>query len=186
MEAYISKKSVKTLRSFHDVTWFRADGSILFWGGELPLYFGLLVARLFCLRSSITQFELTLLVQGEQYPEATELDNSRNTMKSNITHPYTHTSQVMHGSVRSHACTHTCTHTFLRSRTHTHYALTNEHLCVHTHKAHTHTRFKCLRELIHFWGSAIMISSFWVFWLKRNCKLCHKSWHLASSLWNNT
>lgn len=59
------------------------------------LYFGFLVARLLSPRSLITQFELTLPVQGEPWPGATHCYNSSNTMKSNatthaVTHAHTH------------------------------------------------------------------------------------------------
>lgn len=65
---------------------------VYFWGRKGPLlYFGFLVARLLSLRSPITQFELTLPVQGEPLPGATHCDNSSNTMKLNITHTVTHT-----------------------------------------------------------------------------------------------
>lgn len=60
------------------------------------LYFGFLVARLLSPRSLITQFELTLPVQGEPWPGATHCYNSSNTMKSNatthaVTHMHAHT-----------------------------------------------------------------------------------------------
>lgn len=61
----------------------------IFGGEGLLLYFGFLVARLLSPRSPLTQFELTLPVQGEPWPGAMECDNSRNTMKSNITLSYT-------------------------------------------------------------------------------------------------
>lgn len=65
---------------------------VYFWGEKGPLlYFGFLVARLLSPRSPITQFELTLPVQGEPWPGATHCYNSSNTMKSNITvHCHTH------------------------------------------------------------------------------------------------
>lgn len=63
----------------------------IFGGEKEPLlYFGFLVARLLSPRSPITQFELTLPVQGEPWPGARRCDNSSNTMKSNITHTVTH------------------------------------------------------------------------------------------------
>lgn len=70
---------------------------VYFWGEKEPLlYFGFLVARLLSPRSPITQFELTLPVQGEPWPGATHCDNSSNTMKSNITHTVTHTHTHTH------------------------------------------------------------------------------------------
>lgn len=54
----------------------------IFGGEKGPLlYFGFLVARLLSPRSPITQFELTLPVQGEPWPGATRCYNSSNTMK---------------------------------------------------------------------------------------------------------
>ncbi|CAB1459217.1 unnamed protein product [Pleuronectes platessa] len=59
------------------------SGGGLFLGGKRGplLYFGFLVARLLSPRSPITQFELTLPVQGEPRPGATHCYNSSNTMK---------------------------------------------------------------------------------------------------------
>lgn len=68
----------------------------IFGGEKGPLlYFGFLVARLLSPRSPITQFELTLHVEGEPWPGATHCYNSSNTMKSNttctVTRTYAHT-----------------------------------------------------------------------------------------------
>lgn len=89
----------------------------IFGGEKGPLlYFGFLVARLLSPRSPITQFELTLPVQGEPWPGATHCYNSSNTMKSNITlslHAVTHT--------RTHACTFTHLHTWSLSANSVHF-----------------------------------------------------------------
>lgn len=85
---------------------------VYFWGEKgRPLYFGILVARLLSPRSPITQFELTLPVQGELWPGATRCYNSSNTMKSQITRTVTRTnthtwSHIAHsGPFKRFCCT---------------------------------------------------------------------------------
>lgn len=97
----------KSLASFFSaLTWFLAANGDLFLGGDKGplLYFGFLVARLLSPRSPITQFDLTLPVQGEPWPGATHCYTSRNTMKSNITLS-THTVTL----ARMHMNTSDCT-----------------------------------------------------------------------------
>lgn len=83
---------------------------VYFWGEKgRPLYFGILVARLLSPRSPITQFELTLPVQGELWPGATCCYNSSNTMKSQITRTVTRTnthtwSHIAHSGLFKRFC----------------------------------------------------------------------------------
>lgn len=88
----------------------------IFGGEKGPLlYFGFLVARLLSPRSPITQFELTLPVQGEPGPEATHCYNSSNTMKSNITLS-THTVTRTHAHVHTYTHDHTLLNQFISKR----------------------------------------------------------------------
>lgn len=95
----------KSLGSFFSVNLVSGCWWWSIFGGERGplLYFGFLVARLLSPRSPITQFELTLPVQGEPWPGATHCYNSSNTMKSNIT-----------------LSTRTVTHTHIHILTYTH------------------------------------------------------------------